>query len=249
MKLSVLLPVKNQTNKLLYNLKEAILPYFDAQDITYDVWICYDGSTGEDKAQMEKESKSFPPHVHLVPYENRVGKGNNVKRAMLHSQSDYVLFMDADLATGLDTFEKMLPLLGKADCLIASRDIEGASYAQKQPFMRRLTHWGCRMVVAMMFHMKGIKDSQCGYKCIRTSLAKQFARFSIIDGYAFDVELLYSLYRNGFSIQEVPCVWSDDPDSSVSGLGGTVRRFISDLNKIKRNRDNYLYAKEDEDAH
>ena len=246
MKLSVLLPVKDQSKKLVENLNGSILPYFDAAGVTYEVLICYDGSNDEQRALMEEAAKSFPSHVKLVPYMARKGKGNNVKRAMECSTGDYVLFMDADLATALDTFERVKPELGKTDCIIASRDIPGSVYAIKQPFIRRLTHWGCRMVVGGMFHMKNIKDSQCGYKCIRADLAKKYVQLSIIDAFAFDVELLYFLTCNGYSVKEVPCVWTDDPDSSVGGLGGSVMRFYKDLRRIKKNRKAYVLPKEEQ---
>ena len=240
MKLSVLLPVKDQSAKLLENLHGQILPYFDAQDIVYDVLICYDGSSEPERRILEDAASSFPAHVKLVPYEDHKGKGHNVKRAAMESDADYVLFMDVDLATALDTFDKqILPDLGKVDCFIASRDVPGSAYGKKQPFMRRLTHWGCRMVVRAMFHMKGLRDTQCGYKCLRSDLAKKYVSLSIIDAFAFDVELLYFLVCNGYSVREVPCVWTDDPDSSIEGLGGSVRRFYHDLRRIKKNRKAY----------
>lgn len=244
MKLSILIPAKNQSDKLSSHLKEKILPYFDAQGITYDVLICTDGGSEEEQRKLEEHAKDFPAHVHLLPLENVKGKGHAVKKSMLASASDYVLFMDADLATDLSVFDAMKPRLGQVDCLIASRDVKGSSYGQKQPFLRRLTHWGCRKVVSMKFHMKGIRDTQCGYKLVRTEIAKKVCNLSIIDGFAFDVELLYILYLNGCSIEEFPCHWSDDPDSSVGSPWKTTKKFYHDLRLIKKNRKNYWFEGE-----
>lgn len=244
MKLSILIPAKNQSDKLAKHLRESILPYFDKQGIVYDVLICTDGGNEEEQAKLEEHAKTLPAQVKLLPLENIKGKGHAVKKAMLSSDADYVLFMDADLATSLDTFDAIKPELGKKDCFIASRDVKGSVYGQKQPFMRRLTHWGCRKVVQWTFHMKGIKDSQCGYKCLRTDLAKKAAKLSIIDGFAFDVELLYILYRNGASIVELPCTWTDDPDSSVGSPWKTAKTFYKDVRRIKKNRDHYSFEGE-----
>ena len=244
MKLSILIPAKNQSDKLAKHLQESILPYFDRQGVTYDVLICTDGGSIEEQRKLEEHALSLPAQVKLLPLENIKGKGHAVKKAMLASDADYVLFMDADLATSLDVFDSIKPELGNKDCFIASRDLKQSRYGQKQPFMRRLTHWGCRKVVQWTFHMKGIKDTQCGYKCLRADLAKKAAALSIIDGFAFDVELLYILYLNGASIVELPCTWTDDPDSSVGSPWKTAKTFYKDVRRIKKNKKNYLFGKE-----
>ena len=237
MKLSVLIPAKNQSEKLIRHLEESILPCFDKKGITYDVLLCLDGGSQEEFDKIANHS--FPGHVKLLPLLGKKGKGHAVKRLIQESNADYGIFMDADLATKLEVFDGMEKDLGKIDLLIASRDAKGSSYIRKQPFMRRLTHWGCRMVVKMMFHMKGIKDTQCGYKCLRLSIGKEICKKSIIDGFAFDVELVYGFFMNGYSVREYPCVWDDDPDSSVGSPIATSKKFFKDLRLIKKNRKAY----------
>ena len=248
MKLSILIPAKNQSDKLYRHLKDSILPYFDAQGLVYDVLICTDGGSEEEQKKLEEYAKDLPAQVKLLPLENIKGKGHAVKKAILASDSDYVLFMDADLATDLSIFDLIKPELGKIDCFFASRDLKESVYEQKQPFLRRLTHWGCRKVVSWTFHMKGVKDTQCGYKCIRTELAKMAAEKSIIDGFAFDVELLYILYLNKASFLELPAKWKDDPDSSVGSPWKTAKKFYKDVRIIKKNRKNYIFSEERKNA-
>ncbi len=238
MKLSVLIPAKNQSDKLIRHLEESILPYFNKKGYTYDVLLCLDGGSQEEFDKIANHP--FPAHVKLLPLWDKKGKGHAVKRLIEEAKGDYGIFMDADLATGLEVFDLMEKDLGKVDLLIASRDAEGSVYIQKQPFMRRLTHWGCRMVVKMMFHMKGIKDTQCGYKCLRLSIGKEVCKKSIIDGFAFDVELVYAFYTNGKSVKEYACSWNDDPDSSVGSPIKTSKKFYADLRKIKKHRKEYL---------
>ena len=240
MKISVLIPAKNQSEKLIRHLEDSILPYFDKKGITYDVLLCLDGGSQEEFEKIANHP--FPAHVKLLPLLDKKGKGHAVKRLILEAEGDYGIFMDADLATGLEVFDAMEKDLGKKDCLIASRDLRESKYLTKQPFMRRLTHWGCRMVVRMMFHMKGIKDTQCGYKCLRLEIGKEVCSKSIIDGFAFDVELIYAFYLNGKSIGEYPCVWNDDPDSSVGSPIATSKKFFKDLRIIKKNRKNYRFG-------
>ncbi len=243
MKISVLLPEKNQSGKLLQHLKESILPYFDSASVEYEVLVCPNGCSEEEMEALNEASKTLPPQVKVLPNADP-GKGEGVKQGILASSGDYCLFMDADLATGLDAFSKVLPLLEKEDAIIASRDAKGSVYGQKQPFVRRLTHFLSRQIIAFMFRLK-VKDTQCGYKAFRANVAKQMVAKQIVTGFAFDVEYLYFLRLNGFSIAEIPCVWTDDPDSTIKNKKKVYTAFYKDLRRIKKNKKNYLLNTEE----
>lgn len=244
MKLSVIIPTRNQTDKLLRNLKEKIIPYFDEQKIIYDILIESDGSSFDEEKKLEEGLQGMPLQVKHLPYEDRRGKGYAVKRAILSSDADYVLFMDADLSTDLSAFEQIKKNLGKYDAFIGSREAKGAKILEKQTFIRRLTHFGSRMLIKMKFRLKGISDTQCGYKMFRGDIAKAMATRQIIDGFAFDVEYVYFLSLNGFSIKEVPVIWKNDADSSVSAFSSSLN-FYKALRQIKKNKKNYLLSEEE----
>ena len=246
MKLSIILPVRNQTDKLLRNLKEKIIPYFDNQHILYDILVESDGSSKEEEEKLERGLLTMPMQVKHIPYENKFGKGYAIKKGILFSNSDYVLFMDVDLSTDLSAFETIKKDLGKYDCFIGSREAKGAKIVEKQTLLRRLTHWGCITLIRFKFHLKGITDTQCGYKMFRTNVAKIMAKHQIIDAFAFDVEYLYFLSLNHFTIKEVPVIWKDDPDSSISPkLMNISWNFYKALHKIKKNKKNYLLSEEE----
>ncbi|MGN1261893.1 MAG: hypothetical protein ACI4UT_02365, partial [Candidatus Enteromonas sp.] len=61
----------------------------------------------------------------------------------------------------------------------------------------------------------------------------------------FDVEYLYFLRLNGFSIAEIPCVWTDDPDSTIKNKKKVYTAFYKDLRRIKKNKKNYLLNTEE----
>lgn len=244
MKIDVLIPVRNQTEKLLKNLREAVIPYFDQAGVTYDILICSDYSNPEQQQALVEGLKGFPVQVRLLPYENKPGKGFAVRKSILASEGDYVLFMDADLSTDLRAFDLVEPDLGNYDAFIGSRDVKGAVITQKQGFVRRLTHWGAKTIIRWRFHLKDLHDTQCGYKVFRTDVAKSMANHQIIDGFAFDVEYCYFLSLNAFKVKEIPVTWENDPDSSVSPLKASIN-FYKALGKIKRNKKNYLLSIEE----
>ncbi len=244
MKLSVILPTRNQTDKLLKNLREKIIPYFDKQGIVYDILIESDGSSKEEEDKLERGLEDFPIQVKHIPYEDKKGKGYAIKRAILYSDADYVLFMDADLSTDLSAFDSIKENLGKYDAYIGSREKKGAKILEKQTFLRRLTHFGSRMLIKMKFHLHNITDTQCGYKMFRGEVAKEMAKRQIIDGFAFDVEYVYFLSLNSFSILEIPVIWKNDADSSVSAFKASVA-FAKALRLIKKNKKNYILPLEE----
>ena len=120
MKISVLLPEKNQSGKLLQHLRESILPYFDAAPVEYEVLICPNGCSEEDILSLSEAAKSLPENVRVLPNANP-GKGEGVKQGILASTGDYCLFMDADLATGLEAFSNVLHFSGTAASLPTSK--------------------------------------------------------------------------------------------------------------------------------
>ena len=249
MKVSIVIPTYNQSAKLLLNLKEKILPFFDASGVTYSILIEADHSSKEELSLLEEGLQEMPAHVKLDGYEDRKGKGWAVKKGILHSDGDYVLFFDADLATDLSVFSRMIQDAGKYDAYIASRDVEGALYVRKQPLKRRLTHWGAKTIIRMKFGMKEVHDTQCGFKMFPLPAAKAMARKQLTLGSAFDVEYLYFLHLNGKKIREYPATWEDDPESTLDGVVKSSKAFYRDLKAIKRNKAHYLEKEGEENAH
>lgn len=242
MKVSIILPVKDQSDKLIRNLEKEIIPFFDKAPIVYDVLIVSDASSDEEQEKLEKAMKKMPLQVKLLPYEATKGKGWAIKKGILASNSDWILFMDADLATDLKTFYAFQPFWKDYDCVIASRNAEGSIETKKKPFIRRLMSWGSRIIIKMLFHL-GVGDTQCGFKMYKTDIAKKMVEKQIIAGPAYDVEYLYYLKLNGYKYKEVGCVWTDDEDSSFKRPVKTAFKFFKDLLKIKHNRKRYLPKK------
>lgn len=241
MKLSVIFPCKNQTSKLLKNIREKGLPFFDALGLTYEFLIVIDGSNEKYRKEMEEAIKELPLQVKLVPFEDKLGKGHNVQHGIFEASGDYVLFMDADFATDLNVLKKMLQDLGNYEGFIASRHLKESVISREQPLLRRLMGRFSRALIRTRFGFK-YRDTQCGFKMFETKVAKVMAKRQIIDGFAFDVEYLYFLKLNGFRVKEYPCVWNDDEDSSISTPLKTSLLFWKDLGRIKRNKKNYFLS-------
>ncbi len=80
----------------------------------------------------------------------------------------------------------------------------------------------------------GIKDTQCGFKLFKGDVARSLFRRNSIDGFAFDVEILFLAQRKGFKIKEVPVRWLNSPNSRVKIMRDPLKMFL-ELLKIRAN--------------
>ena len=149
------------------------------------------------------------------------------------------VIMDADLSTDLSAIEKFLKLAPDYDMVIGSRHAKDSVIKKKQPALRVFIGWCCRRLVNMKFHFK-FKDTQCGFKAMRTDIAKKIVSKQVVNNFAFDVEYLYIASLNNLSIYEMGVIWADDRGSTVSPLKSSIK-FFKDLSFIKKHKKTYLF--------
>jgi len=165
--------------------------------------------------------------VHL----DKKGRGRALRAAWLQSDAKVVAYMDVDLSTDLKALLPLVaPLLsGHSDLAIGSRLARGSRVKRglKREFISR-----CYMMVLRLALGAGFTDAQCGFKGVRTSVAKQLLPLVKDEAWFFDTELLILAQRAGLRIHEVPVDWTDDPDSRVA----IMRTSIEDLRGVLRLR-------------
>jgi dolichyl-phosphate beta-glucosyltransferase len=105
----------------------------------------------------------------------------------------------------------------------------------RQPFFREFIGRGFNFLVRMMV-FRGIKDTQCGFKMFSRKIAKDLFPMLTIDGFAFDVELLYLCRKMGFEIAEVPISWKHDDRSTIKPFRDSLMMFYEILKIRYRHR-------------
>ena len=145
---------------------------------------------------------------------------------------------------------------GEADCVIGSRWIPGAVLHQMQTGQRRFASRMFHLIVRTLFsRIRDIKDTQCGAKIIRRAAVEKVHSSLFIADMAFDINLLYILRREGFSVLEVPTEWTDKIGSKVA-LGRTsltmllsvirlrwIYSPLAPLRKLFKPLENWIYRK------
>ena len=230
MKVSIILPAYNEANTIKDKLLELLDCLETIDNYSFNVIVVNDGS----KDNTSEIVKSIN-NVKLIEYKPNKGKGNAVREGLKASlDSDYIVFMDVDLATDLSALPVLLDKLNEYDMVIGSRYDKGSNIAVKQTFIRRVISRCSHPIIKMMFHLK-LKDTQCGFKGYRSDLAKVIVEKSKMDGFSFDVEHLYIAKLLGYKYCSIPVTWRNGAESKVRAVSSSFK-FFGDLFKIKRHK-------------
>jgi len=89
-------------------------------------------------------------------------------------------------------------------------------------------------LLVQLLAVRGIQDTQCGLKCFTSTAARELFPRQTIDGFGFDVEILYLARRRGFRIVEVPITWRSVPASRVDPVRDTLR-MVTDVVRVRWN--------------
>jgi dolichyl-phosphate beta-glucosyltransferase len=169
--------------------------------------------------------------VVCVSQPNR-GKGGAVRAGMLKARGDYRIFIDADLPYELDIVDRMIRYLDfkEFDIVIGSRHVPGAHFDVKLSLPRKVASAIFTAFVTRLM-VTGVIDTQCGIKGFRAAAAERLFRLSVLDGFTFDVEILYLAYKLNLDVKRLPVVQVRDEPSTIS-LPRQSLRMVADLLSI-----------------
>ncbi|MCE9536663.1 MAG: glycosyltransferase family 2 protein [Nitrospirae bacterium] len=231
---SIIIPAHNEAARILPYL-QSIASYMEERGKPYEILVVDDGSTDTTATQVEAAASSLP-HIQLIRAPQRQGKGAAVRWGMQAATGQLQLFADADGATPIQELARLeQALTNGADLAIGSRALASRlpDYAVQARFARTLFGNLFNFIVRQC-GLRGISDTQCGFKLFRRSVAIDLFGVSSIDGYGFDLELLYVAQQRGYNIAEIPVNWSDQPGSKVRVLRDGLS-MLCELAVIRRN--------------
>ena len=241
--LSIIIPAYNEERRLPPTLT-MIGDFLRGQPYTSEVIVVENGSTDGTTAVIEQFIAAHTQSgesLQLRLLHSSQGKGAAVKHGMLHAQGDYRFICDADLAMPIDEITKFLPPAvkrGSFDVAIASREAPGAVRYDEPSYrhlMGRIFNWLVRVMA-----VPSIQDTECSFKMFTREAAQTVFPLQRLDGYAFDVEVLYIARRHNLNLIEVPIHWYHQTDSRVRPLQDTIS-MVHELVKIRRNGRAGLY--------
>lgn len=227
--LSVVIPAYNEEKRIKKTL-EAVYAYLLKQLYSWEILVVIDGAR-DNTAQAVKSFVAGKSGIRWIDRKENKGKGYTVREGMLSSRGHIRLFTDADNSTDISHFDKMKPLFDAgADVVICSRepkDAPGATQAVSQSFFKRLLGDMGNLFIQVVA-VRGIWDTQCGFKAFEQRAAEKIFSVSRIDRWGFDIEALALARRFGFKINIVPARWVNDASSHVklSGYIGVLLETV-----------------------
>lgn len=175
-----------------------------AESLDAEIIVVDDGSD-DDTALLARRILTRSEREAVVRLDKHRGKGAAVRAGVARAQGRAIAFMDADLATSLDSLEELCTQLRWSHIAIASRAAPGSvtiGATASRALMGRTFNRLARSVTGLE-----IRDFQCGLKVFRAPAAKLLFHLAQTDGFAFDVEVLSLADRIGYRTVEVPVTW------------------------------------------
>ncbi len=238
MYLSWIIPAHNEERRIEKTLRE-VDAYLRAKNFEYEIIVVDNASTDSTSDIVRRVSRDTR-RLRLIQTSGP-GKGWAVAEGMLGAKGEIRLFSDADNATSPDHFDRMIPLFEDGyDIVISSRnpkDAPGATEERPEGGLRSAAGKIGNLVIQLVA-VRGIWDTQNGFKAFRAKAAEDvFARLRIL-GWAFDIEVLAIARMLKYRLGIIPVHWKHDPDSKV-----TLKSYFEVLGDVFRIRWNLIIGK------
>ena len=213
MDLSVVIPCYNEARRLPETVRHIQRHLADINGSRE--FILIDDGSRDNTLTCMQEMAGCNRDVRVVALPTNRGKGRAVAEGVRVSRGNFVLVTDADLATPIDELPKLQRAVkAGADIASGSRAAPGAREIN-QPVHRRLMGKAFNLLVRAAV-LPGFTDTQCGFKLFQGRVARELFNQLRIDGFAFDVEVLWRAKLAGYRVEEVPVRWRNSDASRVS---------------------------------
>jgi dolichyl-phosphate beta-glucosyltransferase len=220
---SIVLPAYNESARIGATL-DKILAHAAQRGWNAEIIVVNDGSS-DGTAEIVRQYEKKHADLRLLENPGNYGKGYSVRNGALHAQGEIVLFSDADLSSPIPEADKLFAAIAEGvDVAIGSRWLKSELQIQRQPFYRQLLGRLFNLVLRLILGLN-YKDTQCGFKAFTRRSAQAIFPLQRVERWGFDPELLYLARKFGFSVKEIPVVWSHREGTRINPWRDGVRMF------------------------
>jgi dolichyl-phosphate beta-glucosyltransferase len=220
---SLVIPCFNEAARIGDTVRAAF-DYLATVSPASELIVVNDGSTDATSTIAREALLETKMQARLLENFPNRGKGHAVRKGLVAAQNPIALFSDADLSTPLEETPKLVEPVanGDVDLAFGSRALDRSLIGHHQPWRReqggRVFNLLVRLTTGLPFW-----DTQCGFKAFRLDVCRPILEAARIEGFAFDVELLYLAHRAGLRLREIPVRWNHHEGSKVQFLRDSLR--------------------------
>ncbi len=209
--ISIIVPAYNE-EKRIKDMLDLYTNYFFPRYPDSEFLVVCDGNDG---TAAIVQNMAQERRIVIMEYGNRLGKGGAIMEGFRKARGNTIAFVDADESVSPRDLEKIIYELKTEDCAIGSRRIQGSNITVRQPLKRVISSKVFNTLVNLLFNLD-IRDTQCGAKAFRKEVITKVLPSMRLNGFEFDVELLWRLKSMGCRIKEVPIQWQHSEYSRFS---------------------------------
>jgi glycosyltransferase involved in cell wall biosynthesis len=216
----VTVPAYNESRNLKKCVEKLIHETLPLKE-DFRIVIAEDGSTDGTDAVAKRLMISHSKVIYFHSAQ-KLGRGLALKRAWKKVEGDIYVFVDADLATSMKYYPKLINYIREGyDLATGSRYIEGAKV--NRPFLRDFTSRIYNKLIRMIYKDE-IFDHQIGFKAFSKRLIKDELNKCRSDGWFWDTEIIVRSIHDQYRVAEFPVEWEEK-----KGKNTPLRRLISDV--------------------
>jgi glycosyltransferase involved in cell wall biosynthesis len=198
-----------------------IMPAYDEEEVIYknllivaDVTsliaeryeiICIDDGSHDNTAEQAELAAAQNEYIHVHRLSTNQGKGNALRIGTAAANGNLIMFLDSDLDLSPSTIVDFLDIMDEkgVDIVIGSKLHPNSKISY--PAVRRLISYTYYIFIRFLFHLK-IRDTQTGMKLFKADVIKPVMKKAVVKRFAFDIEILSIMNREGFKISDAPII-------------------------------------------
>lgn len=232
MYLSIIIPAYNEENRIGDSLSK-IIDYLDKWNRDFEIIVVDDGSDDKTVSLLKEYSKKIP-NFNILKNDKNIGKGFSIKKGVLESKGEIVLFTDADLSTPIEELDKLIKWFDQGyQVAIGSRALPDSEIKIYSTWYRQIMGKTFNKIIRLILNLD-YYDTQCGFKCFQRAAALEIFNAMTLSRFAFDAEILFIAKHRGLKVKEVPVIWYNSPESKVKVIKDSSK-MLWDILKIRFN--------------
>ena len=201
--MSIIMPAYDEGEHIYKNLLEVadiVRPLVERYEI-----ICVDDGSHDDTAGQAELASAQNENIHIHKVMSNQGKGYALRIGTMAANGDYIMFLDSDLDLSPSTIVDFLNVMDEkgVDIVIGSKLHPNSKI--NYPAVRRFISYGYYLFIRILFRLK-VRDTQTGMKLFKAEVIKPVMKKILVKRFAFDVEILSIINRQGYKIADAPII-------------------------------------------